>query len=616
MLSKSHSLLLAACGGSALVALSCGSFANAQVIYSDTFARTGALLGSSPSPVNSGGAYWLGSAGTLHNTTAQTNGTELTLAAASGQYAIASATLPFTPPASGSVTLSADMEVGAVSTTNGWGLIGFSPTGGSDQVANGSYAAGPTLQLLTTGQVLLEPNTFTGANPIWTGIPYFSNTTFYHFSIDYNLSAQTVQWYLGSGANATELGSYDYAANPGNTPAISYVEVGMYGYHGDSPPETVSFQNFQLSTAPVPEPVGSLNVFPDPGLNDPKMQFNTGQAVDGNPQLSPILPNIPDPLSGWFVAVWHRNEVLNASEMVTNDPGVQDPVLGTAAYAFTTPNQNAQLAIYRDTINSRWVYNLFERNGTLTPAGGANLFLEVPNNSASVTMNHPIIYSLYAKIAKASVTYDDPQAMTNGAVLAQVFTGFILKFYSPDPSQNITLFMQIHMADSRGPETGGIFDEQARSGSSGVVYTVDFVPPGGNPLAFATDNGPLHYLSYEINPFLTQFLAHPLASAPLSVGAENPANWSLNSMYLGLETENSIAGGAPQGSVSVGLQVSDLSVFSEPVPEPTTLSLAMIGIAALALCKRRRREVDYLRVSGSRGCGRAAYYGRTDPSQA
>ena len=261
-MSRSHSLLLAACGGSVLLALSCGSAVNAQVIYNDTFARTGALLGSSPSPVDSGGAYWLGTAGTLHNTTAQTNGSELTLAAASGQYAIASATLPFTPPTSGSMMLSADMEVGAVSTTNGWGLLGFSPTGGPDQIANGSYSAGPTLQLLTDGQVLLEPNTTSGANPIWTGITNFSNSTFYHFSINYNLSTQTVQWYLGSGTSATLLGSYDYATNPGNTPTISYVEVGLYGYRGDTPPEVVNLQNFELTTTPVPEPavLGLLSV--------------------------------------------------------------------------------------------------------------------------------------------------------------------------------------------------------------------------------------------------------------------------------------------------------------------------------------------------------------------
>ncbi len=578
---KSSSLLLAACGGSALLALSCGSAANAQVIYNDSFARTGVLLGSSPSPVNSGGAYWLGSTGTLHNTTAQTNGSELTLASASGQYAIASATLPFTPPTSGAVTLSADMQVGAVSTTNGWGLIGFSPTGGADQVANSSYSAGPTLQLLTTGQVLMEPNTTSGANPIWNGITNFSNTTFYHFSIDYNLSAQTVQWYLGSGTSATLLGSYDYASNPGNTPAISYVEVGSYGYRGDTPPEAVNLQNFELTTTPVPEPVGSVNVFPNPGLVNPRMQFNTGQAVGANPQLSPILPNIPGPLSGWFVAMWHRSEVLNANEMVTNDPNVSDPTFGPAAYAFTTPNQNAQLAIYRDTANNQWVYNLFERNGTLGPSGGANLFLEVPNNSANVAMNNPIIYNLYAKIAEASVTYDNPQAMTNGAVVAQVFSGFILQ----NASQGLTVFMQIHMADSRAGygTKSGITDLQ----QSGNTYLVDIAPPGGDPLAFQTDNGALHYLSYQLNPFFSEFLA----AESFKTAASNPANWTLNSMYVGLETENSISGGAPQGAVSVGLQIAGLSVYSEPVPEPTTLRLLAIGGMGLVLLKRRKYEL-------------------------
>ena len=578
---KSSSALLVACGGSAVVALSCGSLVHAGVVYQDNFARTGSLIGSSPSPVNSGGAYWLGSTGTLHNTTAQTNGSELTLASASGQYAIASAMLPFTPPTSGTVTLSADMQVGAVSTTNGWGLIGFSPTGGANQVANGSYSAGPTLQLLTTGQVLLEPNTTSGANPIWTGITNFSNTTFYHFSIDYNLSAQTVQWYLGSGTSETLLGSYDYATNPGNTPAISYVEVGSYGYRGDTPPETVNLQNFELTTTPVPEPATDVSVFPNPGLANPRMQFNTGGVVDGNPELSPTLPDMPGPLSGWFVATWHRSEILNANEMVTNDPSVSDPTLGSAAYAFTTPNQNAQLAIYRDAANNQWVYNLFERNGILTSSGGANLFLEVPNNSANVAMNNPVFYSLYAKISEASVTYDSSAAMTNGAVLAQVFSGFILK----DSSQGLTAFMQIHMADSRSGygTKGGITDLQ----QSGNTYIVDIAPPGGDPFAFQTDNGPLHYLFYQLNPFFSEFLA----AESFGSAASNPANWSLNSMYVGLETENSISGGAAQGSVSVGLQIAGLNVYAAPVPEPATLGLLAIGSMGLVLRKRCKCEL-------------------------
>lgn len=246
MFSKSHSLLLAACGGGALFVLSCGSFANAQVVYNDTFARTGALLGSSPSPVDSGGAYWQGSAGTMDNTTAQTNGSELTLSSASG-YAVASAFLPFTPPTSGTVTLSANIEVAG--TSGEWGTIGFV---NDSQVGNGMVNAGPAIVVVNSSSVLLEPNDTVGVSPIYSGVPNFNSSTFYHFSIDYNLSTQTVQWYLGSGASATLLGSYDYASNPGSTPAISQVEVGSQGSSGN---EVINFQNFELtSTTPVPEP--------------------------------------------------------------------------------------------------------------------------------------------------------------------------------------------------------------------------------------------------------------------------------------------------------------------------------------------------------------------------
>ncbi|MGC9260941.1 MAG: hypothetical protein ACP5I8_12830 [Phycisphaerae bacterium] len=286
--------------------------------------------------------------------------------------------------------------------------------------------------------------------------------------------------------------------------------------------------------------------------------------------------------------MWNSSEVLNANEMVTNDPNVSDPAFGPAAYAFTTPNQNAQLAIYRDAANNQWVYNLFERNGTLTPGGGANLFLSANASGGPFTMNHPIGYNLSAKISEAYATYDNPQAVTNGAVLAQVFSGFILQ----NANQGLTVFMQIMLADSRDG-TGGNGGITYLS-QSGNTYIVDITPPGGNPLAFQTDVGPLQYLSYQLNPFFSEFLA----AESFGAAAENSANWSLNSMYVGLETENSISSGVPQGTVSVGLQIAGLTAYSEPVPEPTTLNLlAMAGVGLLPL-RRRKHELFSKVVDG------------------
>ncbi|MHB1768320.1 MAG: PEP-CTERM sorting domain-containing protein [Phycisphaerae bacterium] len=588
MLFNSHSRLLAACGGSAVVALGCVSFASAGVVYQDNFARTGSLIGTSPSPTDTGGASWTGN---LHNVTATTDGSELVLSQASGQYAVGSTFLPFTPPTSGTVTLSAGMEVGAItgpSSAQGWGLIGFVPVGGTNGVANGSYNAGPTVQLVSTnGEVIMQPNTVLGSSAGYYMIPSFSHTTVYQFTINYNMSAQTAQWYIGAGSSQALIYSYNYATHS-DAPTITTVETGIWASQKNTTPEVVDVQNFELTTTPVPEPANDVSVFPNPGLTNPRMQFNTGAVVNNQEQLSPYLPNIPGPLSGWVVTMWNRSEVLNANEMVTNDPSVSDPTFGSAAYSFTTPNQNAQLAIYRDTVNNQWVYNLFERNGTLTPGGGANLFLSANAVGGPFTMNHPIGYNAYAKISEASATYNNPQAMTNGAVLAQVFSGFILQ----DSNQGLTVFMQIMLADSRGG-TGGNGGITYLS-QSGNTYVVDIAPPGGNPLAFQTDNGPLHYLSYQLNPFFSEFLA----AESFGSAASNPANWSLNSMYVGLETENSISGGAPQGSVSVGLQIAGLTVYSEPVPEPTTLGFLAIGSMGLALLKRRKYKLFSQAVNG------------------
>ncbi len=357
-------------------------------------------------------------------------------------------------------------------------------------------------------------------------------------------------------------------------------------------------------TARVPE-----SVFPNPGLANPRMQFNTGKVVNGGAQISPLLPQIPGSFSGWVVTMWHRSENLLANEMITNDRRFRDTELGMPVYAFVTPNHKAHLAIYRDHDAHRWVYDMFEKSGHLYADGGANLFLSASARGGPFTMNHSIVYNLWAKISQADVKYYNANAARNGAVLAMAFSGFILKFQGKNPGQTITLFMQIHLTDSRPwvRRKGGITYEQCASTPTGVVLIADIAPPGGEPFRFRTDSGPLHHLHYRLNSFLREVLDSKLPHCQAAAGTalalihhsmftkrvRNLEDWTLDSMFVGLETENcdyrpvvqrhfsqkavgegripslvrpagDLFGHRPQGSVCVALQIAGVSVVAEP----------------------------------------------------
>ncbi len=329
------------------------------------------------------------------------------------------------------------------------------------------------------------------------------------------------------------------------------------------------------------------SVFPNPGLTNPRMNFNLGTRVKGVDIAgnSPYLPAITGPLSGWTVTMWHRHEVLNARELIRNDRRLRDPRLGVPVYAFITPNHNSHLAIYRDHKTHRWVYELFEKDGQLLPNGGSNLFLSAKTGGRRFTMNHPMIYSLGAKISQAHIRYYQAGAEKSGAVLAQVFSGFILSVRSSDPAHRITLFLQVPLADSRngrfgapysGP--GGICYQDCVSGKNGAVIIENIAPRGGCPLPFRPQRGPLRHFHYRLNDFLRTVLTHPpmfrnahghWQRFRYTHQAKQLKNWTLNSMYVGLETENKdfrtgVTNHRPQGSVSVALQVANIRVMTKP----------------------------------------------------
>ncbi len=204
-------------------------------------------------------------------------------------------------------------------------------------------------------------------------------------------------------------------------------------------------------------------------------------------------------------------------------------------------------------------------------------------------MNQPIIYQLRAKISQAHIQYYNSDAKANGAVLAQVFSGFILQCHSTNPRKRITFFLQIPLCDSREGRTrgtGGITYSHCVRGADGSVIIENITPAGGYPLPFHSQRGPLRHLTYKLNGFLRQVLAHPptfresngaVHRLVYTAREKNLKNWTLNSMYVGLETENrdfrpSSPNHAPQGTVTVALQLAGLSVISEAPPQARHLA--------------------------------------------
>ena len=83
--------------------------------------------------------------------------------------------------------------------------------------------------------------------------------------------------------------------------------------------------------------------------------------------------------------------------------------------------------IYRDPASHRPIYELYERGGALSVGGGANIFRASDARPGGISMDRELLYEMDAKISKAAVNAS-LAAQKDGAVLAQVFSGFVIHF--------------------------------------------------------------------------------------------------------------------------------------------------------------------------------------------
>lgn len=317
---------------------------------------------------------------------------------------------------------------------------------------------------------------------------------------------------------------------------------------------------------------GVINVLPDPSEENPRFAFNTGAVVDGQAVFYPTLPNIPGPTSDWSVVEWDKNEYLDPSQMSQEASSTTDPLYGPALYSWSTPDGESAVSVYGTGPDdgAPYVYQLSGSGGVLTNGGGANVFLSaaVPNGASGwVSLDHPVNVSLDAKISEASASYNTQAAMTDGTVLGQMFIGFVVQFNEPSfASYNPSLptysaFVQIRISDSSPGSEYGVWSEFNPT-SSGGQLDYGTLLPGGPSLSWEQSEGTPQTLSYSLNQYVEAMLQTDAGELPTA--AMDLGNWSLTSVYIGLETESSSPSDPDAGSLSEALQISNLSITTDP----------------------------------------------------
>lgn len=210
--------------------------AQATLIYSDSFNRSGALNGTAPDGANVSGQTWIADPGVTTDGTQAFNPDTTT-----GGY------LPVTIAGGHLYTLQADLS--SIAADDSWIAIGFSPTANSGGFLNNfNVSAGPWGLIrgdtnVASDQVFAGPATGNGFNVGPSG----SNTGFHHLAVV--LDTTSVQWAASWYLDNIQVGpTYVY----GGSLTLNYV-----GFNADTDFANLGgcIQNFSFDdTVPVPEP--------------------------------------------------------------------------------------------------------------------------------------------------------------------------------------------------------------------------------------------------------------------------------------------------------------------------------------------------------------------------
>ena len=317
----------------------------------------------------------------------------------------------------------------------------------------------------------------------------------------------------------------------------------------------------------------TANAFPGIGGKVERIRFHTGRVANNAPEISPILPEIPGAPSRWSLLQWSQSQVILPASLKMDDRAATDARLGAAKYAFNASDGHSHMSIYLDPTSHHPVYELYERGGALTAAGGANLFLSGDVPPEGISLNHEVLFEVDAKISKASVEAS-MSAQQRGAVLAQVFAGFTVHFTEKDGGAISTIFLQLPVARSI-PAQNAYRSCASEEGHRTIIFGP--LQDKNSALPFEVDRGPLRHLRFNISSYICEILSKPIicensaghkTSWSPSASVTGFQDWKITSMYVGLETEaqdlrQQSSTKDVQGKVEVAIQLADLKVTAD-----------------------------------------------------
>jgi hypothetical protein len=290
----------------------------------------------------------------------------------------------------------------------------------------------------------------------------------------------------------------------------------------------------------------------------PAIKFATGQ-LDSNAQyiLTPMVGPFPEPQpTPYYVAA----------------PGgsVFSPKPSSVSASFSSLDGHGSFSIMQLYPSNQLVYTLNRTGGTLTKGGGADSFFDFADAPAGMTLANDIVLQFSARVSQASVDYNPlyPNAGASGVVLAQTFLGAVLSFNdildvaSYDPSMpSLVVFIQFALLESNG-NFGNYRTICVLSKNRAQIISGRLVP-NTSPLPFAASSWKNY--KFDLNSELAYLLAQafPADNAWNGVGYTLPSicsqrldKWLLKNLYIGSELENALPGGASEGSVSLGIQLT------------------------------------------------------------